>query len=495
MSEWVLIVRVSGKKPFYYVLNPGKNSIGRYSDSDIIIDDESASRRHAEIIFIPDRQRVSITDSGSTNGTFVNRKRLTESIVLKSRDVIRIGGSSLKILHRGTDAKESSISGTHLFSRDQVLEAIDYQAVVLYEVAERLNVITELDVALTEVAELTKKALGADKCKIILADQFDQLAEYGFPQTIAATAIQQHSAVVIPDEIGLRGASALILGVSAAMCIPVISNNQVLALIYLCKTDPESTLFDESDLQVATAISHQAALTIERMHLIDQVRREQNLRQALQRFVSPKEAEYLIGEYENNSGLPELVERDVSVLFADVEKSTLLAEKLGTRQFGDLLNAYYATVTEIVFDNGGMVRYHGDGVMAIFGMLGDQEKKEITAVKTGLAILSKVTFQIEGNLTKIQVGIGITTGQAVVGYVGNDQRVELTVLGETVNMAHRIQNFARPNRLFVDAETLHALDGKYFYRRLKPIKVRGKKSAIEAFEIFAESEKWPQIFS
>lgn len=494
MTDWILLIRVSGKKPTDYVLKPGKNTIGRYSDSDIVIADESASRKHAEIVYIPSRQRVSITDCGSTNGTFVNRERLYKTIVLKNKDVVRIGSSSMKLLQRGVDQSLKPISGTHQFSRDQVLEAIDYQAVVMYEVAERLNVITELDVALEEVSCLIKKALGADKCQIILANDFDRLDELGFPKTIAATAIEQHSAVVIPDEIGLRGASALLLGVVAAMCIPILSDDQVLALIYLCKTDPDSTLFNESDLQVATAISHQAALTIQRMHLIDQVRREQNLRQTLQRFVSPQEAEYLIGENPDPGMIPGLAERDVSVLFADVAQSTFLAEKLGTKKFGELLNVYYETVTRVVFAHRGVVRYLGDGVMAVFGMLGEPEKKEVNAVKAGLAILSKITFQIDGRLAKIEVGVGIKTGPAVVGYIGTDQRVEFTVLGETVNLAHRIQYFARPNRLFVDTETLEALDDKFFHRKLKPLKVRGMETPLQTYEIFAESEKWTQIF-
>lgn len=495
MTDWALIIRVSGKKPQDYILQPGLNTIGRYADTDIIIDDESASRRHAEIVYIPKRQRISIRDRGSTNGTFVNRQRLTETKVLKNNDVIRIGSSSLKLLQRGIERDSGQISGTHHFSRDQVLEALDYQAVLLFEISERLNIITELDTALEEVASLIKDAMGADKCKIILAEQFDKLDELGFPKTIAATAIEQHSAVVIQDRIGLRGASALLMGVAAAMCIPVISNEEVLALIYLFKTNPDSSLFNESDLQVATAISHQAALTIQRMHLLNQIRKEQNMLQTLQRFVSPQEAKYLLAEHPDYNGLPNLAEMEVAVLFAEVADSTNLAKKLGTKRFGELLNAYYGLLTEIVFEHHGVVRCLGDGVLAVFGMVGERENKEVNAVRAGLAILSKIPVQPGGGLAQIDVGVGIKTGQAVVGYVGTEQRVEFSVLGETVNLAHRIQKYARPNRLFVDSETLAVLDNQFFHHKLKPFKVRGMKAAVEVFEIFAESEKWTQIFN
>lgn len=495
MTTWILIVRVPGEKPLDYLIKPGKNTIGRSEDSDIVVRDDSASRQHAEIVFNPRRNSISIHDHESTNGTFVNRERLTESVELENKDVIRIGSSILKMVQPGASKDTRALSGTRFFSKDQILEALDHHAVLMYEISERLNTITELDQALDVVTSRMKDAMGAEKCEIILAEKFDQLDELGYPQTITDNAIQDRSAVVIPDSIGLRGVSARLLGVTAAMCIPIIADEIVLGLIYMYKADPDDKPFTENDLQVAIAISHQAALTIQRVKLLQQIRQEQSVRQVLQRFVSPQEAEYLLADYADRDGLPGLDENQVTVMFIDMVSSTRLAEKLGTKAFGRLLNEYYGMLTEIIFSYHGMVRYVGDGAMAVFGMLGDRENKEVNAVCAGLEILSKIKYQLAEFETAFHVGVGVNTGKAVIGYVGTEQRVELTVLGDTVNLAHRIQRFARPNRLLVDVDTIQALEGQYFYKQLEPVTIKGFEKPVQIFEILAESEKWSQLFT
>jgi len=253
-------------------------------------------------------------------------------------------------------------------------------------------------------------------------------------------------------------------------------------------------LFAKNDLEVAIAISHQASLVIQRMQLLERVQEEQNIRQVLQRFISPQEAEFLSKNFDVGTQLPGLSEKKVSVMFVDVAESTALAEKLSPQKFGELLNAFYLAITDIIFAHDGVVRYLGDGVMAVFGMVGAQTKFEIKSARAGLAILSKLGYHLEGFGVEFIVGISIASGQAVLGYVGTDQRVEFTVLGDTVNLAARLQQYARPNRLLVDTQTVEALEERFLVRKLRPIKVRGRQTEDPIFEVFAESEKWDKLF-
>ncbi|HEB64274.1 MAG TPA: FHA domain-containing protein, partial [Chloroflexi bacterium] len=89
---WVLTLHPPEGERQEYTLKPGKNLLGRKSDNDIIIADISASRQHAEIEYDPATNHLTITDLGSTNGTFVNRERLEAPTRLHNNDVIRIGG-------------------------------------------------------------------------------------------------------------------------------------------------------------------------------------------------------------------------------------------------------------------------------------------------------------------------------------------------------------------------------------------------------------------
>jgi diguanylate cyclase (GGDEF)-like protein len=133
-----------------------------------------------------------------------------------------------------------------------------------------------------EVSRLLLESMGAEKCEVILAEKFDKLGELGFPTSIAQQAIDQRSVVVIPDLAALSeqfpSQSALLLRIRSILCVPVLVEGEVAALIYVYKTDPASRPFDENDVQLAVAISHQTALTIQRSTLIERSRvLEENL--------------------------------------------------------------------------------------------------------------------------------------------------------------------------------------------------------------------------
>ncbi len=274
---WILTIRSPSNEPREYVLKASKSTLGRKPDNDIVIADESASRLHAEIHCHTDL--VIIVDLGSTNGTFVNRERLTQPHVLRPEDQIRIGQHVATIAFRDdktTSDLIAALSGTEPLTRDLLLQSVDQHAVLLYEVASRLNTILDLEVALQEVSKLMRVSMGAEKCEVILAERFDQLTELGFPTSIAHQAIEQRSVVTlsnIPAQADQTfGKSALLLGIRSVLCVPVMIGEGIAALIYVYKTDPASRPFDQHDVQLAVAISHQAALTIQRTRLLEKAR-------------------------------------------------------------------------------------------------------------------------------------------------------------------------------------------------------------------------------
>ncbi len=270
---WILTIRSPSSEPREYVLKTGKNTVGRKPDNDIVIADESASRVHAEIHCHTDL--VVIVDLGSTNGTFLNRERLTQPHVLRAEDQIRIGQHVVSIVLRDDHTAAglvAALSGTQPLTRDLLLESVDQHAVLLYEVASRLNTILDLDTALQEVSNLMRVSMGAEKCEVILAERFGQLAELGFPTSIAQQAIEQRSVVILSNVPAQTdpalGKSARLLGIRSVLCVPVMMDGEIAALIYVYKRDPASRPFDQHDVQLAVAISHQAALTIQRAHLL-----------------------------------------------------------------------------------------------------------------------------------------------------------------------------------------------------------------------------------
>lgn len=488
---WTLTVRSPDTKPVEYLLKDGVNSLGRRQDNDVIIADEAASRQHAEFHLDEGTNSVTVRDLNSRNGTFVNRRKLTPKFDFKlnPNDVVRIGLYEILITVKAPAEEEGEApSGFQPFSRELLLESFDNHAVILYEVIQQLNNILDVDVALKEVSRLLQLTLGADKCAVILARDFDRLGELGFPRAIAQAAIDRRSTVLLPSREAqsqqLLTETARQMRVHTALCVPVVSADQTIALIYMFKSHSDTRHFSQRDMQLAVAVGHLAALTIERVSLIERVREENRVRQLLQRFVAPVEAEFLLRNYLKNGSLPGLTVQRCTVLFADIAGSMGLAERVGPQKFGELLERYYQDVTDIVFQFGGLlVTYSGDGVMAVFGMTGMQDKPATKAVSAGVEIARLLKARYSSGERQIEVGIAINTGMVVAGYVSTKERLELTVLGDTVNVASVLQLLARPNRVVIGPETYAEVKSDFSITSLGAETLKDRTQPLEAYEV------------
>lgn len=493
---WSLTIRSSAGEPIEYHLKPGRNTIGRSPENDINLTEASASRQHAELQYHPAVEGLFLRDLESTNGTFANRERVVGSYPLQSGDSFRIGEHVFTAVNRdlpgsGNIAPLPTSIATKQLNRDYVLEALDHHAVLLFNVSQQLNTVMDIDTALRAVAESLKTALGADRCQVILSYQFDSLQELGFPTTIALLAIDQRQAIIVPemppDAEQRFGRSSFLLKVRSIMCVPVIGGDETLGLIYAYKTTPGTQPFNDTDLRLAVAISHQAALTVQRMLLLERYQKEQEARILLQRFLSPPEAESIMKEYVKNGELPGLTEQRLTVLVIDIVDSTRLAERIGAKQFGELLSHWYQQMTAIIFEHGGVLdKYIGDGLMAVFGMNVTYPLPEADAIRAGLAMLQSVAALNELQGETLAVGVAVNSGMVVAGYVGTDERVEFTVLGDAVNVAFRLEPLARPNRLVVGPGTAATVAGLFEMQRVGAVELKGRSKPVQAHEVLRE---------
>src|SRR5918996_5165981 len=163
---WNLIVHVPDSFPQTYELGNGKLSIGRAVTNDIVVEDAAASRHHGEFRGDEAQEKISIVDLGSTNGTFVNHERISGECVLKANDVIRIGQVIINVIWPGDEQEiKQGAAGTHLFTRELLLESVDQHAVLLYDVARKLNFATSLGMIVDELTVLMKNSMGVQTCR------------------------------------------------------------------------------------------------------------------------------------------------------------------------------------------------------------------------------------------------------------------------------------------------------------------------------------------
>jgi adenylate cyclase len=442
--------------------------IGRAVTSDIVINDTAASRRHAEIFYDSRTEMVTINDLKSSNGTYVNRDRITRLSRLQSGDVIRIGETQLHLTKIGsTAADQKGVSGTHLFTHELVLEAVDQHPIPLNEITEKLNTVVDIDSAIRLVIDLVKRSMGVDVCEILLAQNFSRL-DMGDADNLMVRAIRNSAVEASP----------------LALCVPVISGGKPFALIYLERNRPGARPFDQRELQLAVGISHQTALTMQRIEYLERSRREGQARQLLLRFVSPIEAEDVLKDYLKTGNLPDLAEKKVTVLFVEIADTTGLAERIGPEKFSAFLNAFYQHTTQVVFKNGGMVKYLGDGVLAVFMEVRDKVGPEERAVAVARDVIEFVKKADPPEPGRAWVaGAAINTGKAMVGYVGTRERAEFNVMGDLIKMTYRMQEYAIPNRIFVGASTAEAIRSGNLVQKTGSLMMRGSDQPIQVYEV------------
>ena len=180
----------------------------------------------------------------------------------------------------------------------------------------------------------------------------------------------------------------------------------------------------------------------------------------------------------------------VTVLFADVAAFTAFAERTPPEQVVGLLNELFAMLTEIVFANGGMVdKYLGDCVMAVFGVSDAGRDHVADALRAATAMQRFVSssaslFERRFGFAP-ELGIGIATGEALLGNLGSEERMEFTVVGDTVNVAARLEGIAMPRQTLATGAVAKAAPAEITTVSLGSQTVRGKAEPIEIFEVRA----------
>jgi diguanylate cyclase (GGDEF)-like protein len=268
---WVVTVISPWEEPREYVLKAGKTMLGRHPGNDIVIPDDASSRLHAEIDYDLISNAVTVRDLDSTNGTWVNRKRIHEVQPLRVNDQIHIGQHLLTLIQRdhSTSGRTARLHNTQPLAHENVRQSIDKRAPVLYEVANLLNTIVDLKFALSEVGRLTRVALSADDCRVILADQLDETGEFGLPPALLRRVVDERTVIHIGDLALEPQFGPPAPHIHAALCVPGIAEDELISLTGAYRLGPASRPFEDFDLELAVAISHEVAVTVQHLRLLE----------------------------------------------------------------------------------------------------------------------------------------------------------------------------------------------------------------------------------
>jgi class 3 adenylate cyclase len=188
--------------------------------------------------------------------------------------------------------------------------------------------------------------------------------------------------------------------------------------------------------------------------------------------------------------------KQVTVMFCDLEGFTQLSEKLGPEDAYAIMDQIYDTLIHKVHDYEGTVNeMTGDGIMALFGAPIALEDAPQRAIRSAYAIHREMTRfsdkmrQEKEGIPPLKMRIGIHTGPVVMGTLGNDLRVEFKAVGDTVNLASRIENIAEPGATHVTDETFKLTEGFFRFEALGKKKIKGKEGTIKTYRVIAPSTR------
>ena len=179
-----------------------------------------------------------------------------------------------------------------------------------------------------------------------------------------------------------------------------------------------------------------------------------------------------------------------SVMFADIRGFTTMVETQPPEETIELLNTYFALMFEAIGSQGGVVNQMiGDGLMALFGAPLPLDDAAAAAVRAGLEMHDMVAL-LNADRTRegkaaIAIGVGIATGEVIAGYTGTQQRATYTCIGDTVNLAARLEAHTKAvgQGVLIDGATQAALHGSSTTLALGPVAMKGKAAAVEVFAV------------
>lgn len=180
----------------------------------------------------------------------------------------------------------------------------------------------------------------------------------------------------------------------------------------------------------------------------------------------------------------------VTVLFSDIRGFTSMSEKMSAEDVTKILNEYFTEMEPIITKYNGVInKFIGDAVMAIFGEPIQDLNHPVNAVRCAYEMLQKVAYLREKWLMegkpKIEIGIGICTGEVFIGNIGSEARMEYTVIGDTVNLASRIESFNKvyKTNLLVSSSTYSYISDVADVIKINEVKIRGKAQKMNIYEV------------
>lgn len=491
-------------------------TIGKLANCDFQLSDNSISRQHCK--FVKTDGSYKVVDLNSTNGTFVNGRRVSEKL-LREGDTVTIGRTIITFHATAreenfTEDDDQKISMVIPLSDKYIAREDKAPQIQRYNVMANLTVLSKELIACTSLEETFEKVggliYGALSPKRLFIFSYDEKQEdlelkhfkskkekdqekTGISKTIAFKAIREKVAILssnTQDDSRFNGAQSIIMyGIRSAVSVPVWTKNAIYGLIYIDTTEFDH-MFEEKDLEILTLIANFTGLTLEGINNLKKLEMEKKLRARLERYHSPAVVTRIMDT--QGSTTMELMayrETEASVFFMDIVGFTSRVEKMNAVEIGVFLNSFFTEMTDVVFTyHGTLDKYIGDCIMAVFGVPFEINNHAELSIMAALDMMEKLAERNSHlkEADRIQVRIGINSGKLVAGDFGSHKRLDYTVLGNTVNIASRLESIAGSNEIVVSGATYEMTRDKFEFQPLGTKDLKGLTVPVAIYKVMGK---------
>lgn len=383
---------------------------------------------------------------------------------------------------------------------------------LLYEMSKTIGTVFDLKEIFVKATDLIFRGTPAERVVALLADEtvdgkilgyslfpiavrardeklVDLTEKLTISRTITQKVMREKVALLSQDartDEQFRGAESIVSqGVRSTICAPLLTESNVHGVIYADRFDPFSS-FSPDDLELISAVAAQTAVTVETVKAHKRLAKEEVARANYSRFMP----EYVVKQLLDNPESFKLggVNQIITVLFADIRGFTAFSEREKPEKVVGLLNRYFSVMSEIIFAYGGTLdKYIGDGLMAIFGAPTATPEDARNALKAAVTMQNRLAtlnreLESEG-FRPINIGIGLHTGEATIGYIGSEQRSEYTAIGDTVNLAARLESNALGEQILISEATAQACGELFPLVSRSPLNVKNRLQPVSLFEV------------
>ncbi len=458
-------------------LEAGEYLAGRDPETcQILAEAEDVSRRHARLVL--SENEITVEDLGSTAGTAVDGVLLDARETFVLPQTLQLGRVRIEVDLEGNDqtaiTHRASPEGANPITPDGITDRTYRRLSLLYDLPLQFARETDLERLCQAILESVMGVIdGAVRGALLTFEPASgKLAlRASIPEDqppisrtlIRRAAYEQEGFIWIMDEAhqGSVTDSMVRHRIHGGMYSPLLWRGKVVGVIGV-DNPAQGKAFGPDDLAFLNAVANYAAAAMANLMLVDEIAENNRTLGHLLTNFSPKVRQTLLDRARQGKLQPGGETSEVTILLSDFRGFTKTTAGMAPEFVVQMLNDYFSSLAEVVFAHGGTIdKFIGDAILAVFGSPEPDPDHARNAARCALAMQESVSQinarRLRKGLVRCELGIGVHSGEVLHGFIGAADRLEFTVIGETVNLATRYCDCAQAGQVAVSPETFRRL--------------------------------------